>query len=313
MQYFEATIDSYLLEALHTLPVRTLKDLGFRARVGLSNDSQLDPSVTTDYLIRASVYSPEGKLEKNFDNLGVIAPGEKLFLDLDPLLNKAEKRDQLVLVRLIPKKHLDASPDKVHTAIPRKELYALVALGAHQVEYYREDGYSSVVLIATTAFNYKKFHNIVPTTLIQAPKVFLSNDISTYMSLMNYCPDPAYDLSHQLSCTLTNSAGEVVTSWKEQLAPFETKLVDLKEKIRSNSNMHFDESVQVYCASAYCDTATIFPMFFTYSARTKTIGFEHTFPPRGYADGAFGKIREQVNTRIKKSRLFQAVLGGPGV
>lgn len=297
-------MNDFLLKAIHTLSVRTLRTLGFRARVGLTNDSQITGEWATDYRVQASIYDDAGKLEAFIEDLGLLKQREKRLIDLEELL-PANGREYLLFLHLIPLRVLAKSTDGVYAPIHKDEFRRLIEVQAHQIEYYRPDGYCAQVLVSLTPFNYTKAHYGNKSSMVlQAPKAFVSSQIQTFLSLINASPDSAYDETHEVECALTDESGRVVTSWKEIMGPFQTRLVDLRAKLLEAGEAFPSPDVKLYTASALCMTGMIFPMLFTHCQKSQTLGLEHTFPPWLYGGAAFGGMRTEINRKLHDSPLF---------
>src|SRR5216684_1958439 len=71
--------------------------------------------------------------------------------------------------------------------VMREEVYFLSAVQDHYVEYYRADGFSAGLLYQAALFNYGKL-GPQGMTIIQAPKVYVSEEVDTFLSLMNCSP-----------------------------------------------------------------------------------------------------------------------------
>ncbi len=296
-----SNLDGFLLSAVHALPVRTCRSLGFSLRVGLTNDSQIEPRFATDYQIQAKIYSPEGVQVAFHDNLGIIRPREKKTIVVDELIDDA--RDQLVIFILLPLRLLAESQDGIHCSISREELHHLVSCQGHQVEYFRPSGYSTGVLLAFPAYNYTKFHKDIPAAIIQAPKVFVSRDIDTYVTLINPSPVADYNQTHVMSCSVTSEDGTVLKAWKQDVPAFQSVAVSMKSVLGGT----FDEAIRFFCFSGFCDTGLLLPLIFTHNARAQTLGVEHTFAPFLYGRNLYGPTRRDIDRQIKRSRLFQQI------
>jgi hypothetical protein len=295
-------LDGFLLSAVHTLPVRTFGSLGFSLRVGLTNDSQIEPRFATDYRIQAKVYSAEGKEIAFHPNLGLIRPGDKKTIVVDSLAD--ESRDHLVMFSLLPLRLLATSADGVHCSISREELHHLVSCQGHQVEYFREDGYSTGVLLAFPAYNYTKFHRDTPAVLVQAPKVFVSRDVDSYVTFINPSPVADYNQTHTIACSLTATHGGVVKAWEERVPAFRSVAMSMKTVLGGS----YDDRIQFFCFSGFCDTGLLLPLIFSHNARAATLAVEHTFAPFLYGSNLSGPARREIDKQIKRSHLFEPLM-----
>ncbi len=294
-------LDDFLLTAVHALPVRTFRSLGFSLRVALVNDSQLDPRFATDYQIQAKVFSPAGIEIAFYSDLGLLRTAEKKTIVVDDIAD--DLSDQLVIFSLLPLRLLAESKDGIHCSISREELHHLVSCQGHQLEYFRPDGYSTSVLLSFPAYNYTKFHRDTPAAIVQAPKIFVSRDIDTYVTLANPSPVADYDQTHVMSCSLTTPDGSVVKAWKLSVGPFQSAAVSMKEMLGEN----FGDEIRFFCFSGFCDSGLLLPLIFTHNAKAMTFGVEHTFAPFLYGSKLFGPTRRDIDKQIKRSPLFETI------
>jgi hypothetical protein len=298
-------LDNYLLRAVLPFPVFTLRSFGYKLRVAMSNDAATQRD--SDFRVEAMVFSPDGVQQKEIKDLGIVRVGQFRTIDLESLILAEEERDQVIYVSLIPLEDEKSSSDGLHFRAERSRLRSFISENAHQIEYYRDDGYSTPVLVSYSPFNYKKFHANPPSTLLQAPKVFVSNEIETYLSLTNTSPEFDYVESHQVFLALSNMKGEVVASWIDEVLPFQVRLINLRQKLLDAGVPIFSEKVHNFVCSAICETGMLYPMLLTRNIRTNTLGFEHTFPPGVYSGAAMGPVRVEMNRRFRRSKLFKGI------
>lgn len=296
-------INQYLLEAVHSLPVRTFASLGFKTLVGLTNDSHLTPGYATPYKIQAKIYSPDGNLVHLYSDPELLKPDSKRVLNISELPG-IENQDQLVMFSLLPESINSRSTyfDK-YCDVSMHELRTLVNTQGHQIEYRRPDGYSAGVLYACGAFNYEKFHPTPPSTLLQAPKCYISNSIDTFLTFSNTCPNPSYKESHEVKVALTNGLGEVVATLTQKLLPFTTSTISIKEMLSTTSVV---EGLNFYSISAFCGTGLVLPLIFISDRQENTLAVEHTFGPWVYAESITGSKRRLADISLLNSPLFSS-------
>jgi hypothetical protein len=104
-----------------------------------------------------------------------------------------------------------------------------------------------------------------------------------------------------MSCSLSAPDGSVVTAWSQRVPPFQTVAMSMKEILGGT----YDDSVNFFCFSGFCDTGLLLPLIFTFNSSAGTLGVEHTFAPFLYGSSLFGPTRREIDRQIKRSRLFE--------
>lgn len=290
-------IADYRIDAVHTFAVRTLRSLGFGTRVTLSNASGTT-RFATDYRVDVTMYGPGGE-RRAIESVGTLAPGEKLSFDCASFVDDTA-RDQVVTFHLLPTRLLAEVKDGT-LAIARDELYALWTAQDHYVEYFREDGFAAGVLYQSGAFNYDKFSR-EGTTLIQAPKVYLSRDVDTLLSLMNTSPVAGYQKRAHLRCVLIGEDGWRSPIWREEIDPYEARSISLRAHAP-----HVADKVDpsFFCLYGLCEDATMVPLTITRNDRSGAIAIEHALPPMYYSPVMFGPARAKVISSLSRAAMFR--------
>lgn len=301
-------ISDFLLEAVHILPVRTFASVGFDTVVALTNDSQMTGDVyVTDYLIQARVYSPDGRLTHTYRDKEPLLPGSKRSVRVSTLDGIETDQDQVVMFSLIPVRLLARSKDGISCDVQFEELRALVNVQGHLIEYRRPDGYSTGVLYSSPSFNYKKFHKETPTTLLQAPKIFLSSTLDTIVTLTNPSADPTYQQAQEVMCSVTTDAGEIIASWVETIPAFTTKAISVKEALQKVGKVFDSSDISFYCFSSFSKLGFAFPLIFARNSAANTLAVEHTFGPWSYASYVGGPLRRSIDREFLESDLFKDI------
>ena len=296
-------IEGYRLAAVHTFQVRTLRSLGYRTRVALSNASDRRPELATAYRIDVSVFGPTGARERTFADVGTVEPGKKLLIDAEPFVDGYD-RDVAIIFHLVPLRIAASAVDGLVT-IARDELFFLFNVQDHYVEYYRDDGFAAGVLYQSGAFNYEKFSR-ERSSFLQAPKGYVARDVDTIFSVMNTSLAERYDHVAELKCTLVHGASERKHTWIEQLPPFQPVSISMRDRA-SALGIALSDDPEFVCFMGACETATLVPLTINRDLRTGCIGVEHSLPPLYYAGAVTGKLRARALASFARSRVFGEV------
>ena len=285
-----ARIENFCTDAINVFQVGTLRELGFKTRVALTNKSSDCIGWRTSYHVSATIHTP-GREVRRLSDLFVLKPDEIKSVDCDSVL-ESKDLDSVIIFHLIPDRYHGLS----HADVSREEIISLKSVQDHYVEYFRSDGFSSGVLFQGGAFNYSKLGKNW-STIIQSPKVHSSGSLNTYMQLINAGFDSHYSSEAVVKCCLVDGKGEIIRSWTETVPPFSVRLVNLSDKLNPDSGS--------FCvAYALCANVTLVPLTISYDTVSKCLAVEHSLPPYYYADGFVGKLRFDTLASLAQSRLF---------
>jgi hypothetical protein len=281
-------------DAMHSFQIRTLRSMGFRTRVALSNRSHLRPEYRTDYRVDLSVYN-DGKGRTRFvENIGALPANGRLLYDCTP---HEVDHDSVLVFHLVPAQHAgNATAD-----IDRDQLMFINGVQDHFVEYFREDGCSAGVLYQNGPFNHPKL-SPKSTTLIQAPKFYVSTEVDSVLSVINASAHAAYDRVARLKLTLVGDGVDV--SWIEEVQPFVPASISMREQLERRGFAITDKP-RFVCLYGLCENATLIPLTIVAHRTTGAIGIEHSLPPDYYSEVIKGPARMQVMERLGKSTLFE--------
>lgn len=293
-------INDFNTKAVHTFQVRTLNEFGFNTRVTLSNNSHTNSKFSTSYRVDLRIYNNINKETKYIENISFIDINNKVTIDCQTFLEN--KSDEYILIfYLIPIKHIENNKIKDKINISKAELWYLITAQDHYVEYYNKTNFSSGVLYQCGAFNYEKFSR-ENTTIIQAPKCYISEEINTYISLINSSPIEDYKTTAIIKCSLINEKYNPIISWEETVKPFETKLINVKNKLQESK---FDLSeLSFSCFYGICKNATLLPLTLNYNEKKSTLAVEHSLPPNYYGGSFHGDVRAQNIKKFYDSEIF---------
>jgi hypothetical protein len=281
--------------AIHTFQVRTLRSMGYATRVALANKSHTGPAeFRTDYRVDLSIYANGAR--KFIGNIGVLAADARLVIDCSPYETAA---DIALTFHLVPVRFGDSPTAE----IDREELRFLGSIQDHYVEYFREDGCAAGILYQTGPFNHPMFGSTA-TTLIQAPKYYVSTTTDSLLSVLNCSADPNYSRTARLQCALVGSGGQY--TWSEEVAPFVPHMISMRE-ILTKHGVAIGPTPTFACFYGICENATLIPLTFVRDDGTGGIGIEHSLPPDYYSPAMRGSERKRMLEQLRASSLFGGV------
>jgi hypothetical protein len=300
-------VEGFMLKALHVFQVRTLQTMGFATRITLSNKSQNKGPLATDYRVDLTVYSPDGVTSTHYEGIAHLPTDEAVRIDCTRWQSNTAE-DQVMIFHLMPKRLLPSVDGVGQVNIDRGEIWSLFTAQDHYVEYYRPDGFSSGVLYQSGAFNYRKFSR-EESTVIQAPKVFLTSTLDTVLSILHTSFESDYHRDAILHCCLLSESAQVIAQWKTSIKPFTACSISIKEVLlKSGVALPNDrEETQVYTLLGLCDNAALMPLVLNFDATHETLAVEHSLPPMYYGSTVTGPVRAQMITELRNCGMFPDV------
>ena len=289
-------VDNYLVDALHTFQVGTLNQLGYRPRVTLVNYSHQRPEYATDYIVDLTVVFADQSSER-FAKVMTLKQKQRSSLDCAQFLKK-KNQEAILTFHLIPEKYYGQK----FAATNKAETWFLLTAQDHYVEYVNDHQFSAGVLYQSGAFNYSKFSSEF-TTMIQAPKIYLSKNIKTYMNVIYNRFDDGAGKPAQLKCALIKN-DQIVSRWVESIAAKGACLIDVSKHIGKSLASVSDENPEFYCFYGLCEAAALLPLTVTVNAEKHTLGVEHSLPPNYYGSTMTGPNRKKAILNLSNSLVF---------
>jgi hypothetical protein len=299
----KTTVDRFSLRALHVFQVRTLQSHGFGTRVTLSNKSHNKGALVTDYRVDLTVYSPDGTNSTYYEGVAHLPTDAAVRLDCTQWQTHSAE-DQVMIFHLMPLRLLPSASAEGEVDLDRSEIWSLFTAQDHYVEYYRPDGFSSGVLYQSGAFNYRKFSR-EETTVIQAPKVFISSAIDTVLSILHTSFESGYSRDAVLRCTLLNEQASPVARWTNRIKPFTAQLISMKDKVVASGGAAFTDGIpKAYTLLAFCENAALLPLILNVDRDRGTLAVEHSLPPMYYGQSVTGTVRAKMIADLRDSGIF---------
>lgn len=284
-------IDSYKTEGIQLFQIHTMNEFNFIPRVTLFNKSEKSKRFITKYIIDMSIRN--GNQIIYHKNIGSINPSENLSFDCAKYINFENSVESIFSFYLIPEKYYGEE----FISIEKEELYFYLTCQDHYVEYYNSTGFSSGVLYQSAPFNYKKFSNEA-TTIVQAPKVYSTPNLNTYLSLVNNSIDEDYKVVAEVKLALVDSKGEIVRRWTQMIPPYSVAFINLSLEESLKGDL---ETKGLYVLAT---NAVLLPLTFTINQKSGSLSLEHSLPPTYYSPEMRGQLRSDVVKNLKLSKLF---------
>ena len=263
----------------------TLKRFNLKTRVGLNNKTG------EDCLILGNVKNFLGEnIDKNEELLsfGVVKNGSSKHITQEDV-GDSFKEELIYEFALVPTK-LNSETKEKDIEIDKQELKQWCSEQDHYVEYYN-DNTSAGVLYNVVPQNHKELFTS-SCVIIQSPKVFLTDDINTYIQFINYSSDFAYNTHATLKCKLLNENGDKIIGWDEIVPPNGMSFVDVK-KVFMMYMLKYKDFGNFFQFQAVSDNFVI-PLFINRNNKYNTYSLEHSLPPVAYDSNCYGQHKVDV-------------------
>lgn len=270
----------------------TARHLGFRTRVTLHNKTGVD--VTAGLLVR----DEDGTPLLHRPGLVPLPSGAARLFDVDDLLGEVgaavpRGHESVLNFHLVPDRFRDASGP---IDVERAECFRLLSSQDHYLEHYDpETGFSSGVLYQTPHVNDPLFFPR-SSFLMQAPKVFLTEQRNTVVQVLFYSSDPDFAGEGRLRMGLRAADGGLLLAWTERLPAHGARFVDVKG-VLDRHGLDWRRVVGrhgfLHLEAASHEHGFI-PIVFNLNASMGTFDMEHSLPPLYYGSDLTGPRKGEI-------------------
>lgn len=276
-----------------------LRRLGYGTRVTINNGLAAGNPSATPLALSLSAWDESGGYIGSTDQLGELQPGEITKLEIDSLLDQlpsAAEGDVLGMLHLVP-------PDlvgKQTTEVPTKDLMAHMFASDDFVEFHQKPkGVITGVAYQTGPLNDARFGS-TRSTVVQAPKVIVSDTVDTLFCLMNLSTSFDYDNQVEMDFWILGPDGQRITRAWVEVPPFTYRLISCVEVLeRAGALDAFREAGGRGMFLGYSKNGTAVPLSLTRNQQSGAIACDHTLPPIFYFTTWGGETRLKANARLE--------------
>jgi hypothetical protein len=295
-----------------------LRRLGYGVRPTINNGLAAGNPGATPLVVSLSMFDEQGTHLGTSGPLTVLEPGEIVKFDLDELLAREEVRaelsaapegDELGVLHLVP----TALAGEREVTVKPGELMAHMLASDDFIEYHQGHGpVVTGVAYQTGPKNDPRFGS-TQTTVVQAPKVIVSEPVDTLFALMNVSTRFDYDRPVEMDFWILHPDGSRVTRSSIEVPPWTFRLVSVTEVLQRAGKLEsFRDQGGMGMFLGYAKEGTLIPISFTRNKVSGAIACDHTLPPVFYVTTWGGKARLEANARLA-DEFFSAPLPAEAV
>jgi hypothetical protein len=289
--------------------------LGYGTRPTINNGVAAGAPTATDLKLSLSLFDEDGRHLGTSPALGRLAPEEIVKLDLDELLTRPEVRatievpaealDPLAVVHLVPADLVG----ETSATIPTRDMMAHVFASDDFVEFHQKPrGVITGVAYQTGQKNDPRLGS-TQTTVVQAPKVIVSDAVDTLFALMNVSTSFGYDREVSLDFWILGPGGERIARSSIAVPPFAHRLLSVTEVLEEAGALdRFRALGGMGMLLGYAKDGTLVPLSLTRQRASGAIACDHTLPPVFYISTWGGQARLDANARLAAEFFPEPVL-----
>jgi hypothetical protein len=276
-------------ERLHNFVAATARRWGFESRITLYNHTG------EDAVVDLRVRDADGLPLATASAIGTLGHGASLFYDAADLCTIARlppprDADYLFDFALVPSRFTDATGP---VDVERDTVYAYITAQDHYIEHYDpETLFSSGVLYQTIPIN-DPLLSPRSSFLMQAPKVFLSQERNTVVQVLHHSPDPDYSDEGLMLCGLRNARGERFLQWEQRIPAHGMRYLDVKE-VLARHGLAWQDVIGRHgflYLEAFGERHSFIPLTININEVRRTFDMEHSLPPVYYGSQVIGPRR----------------------
>jgi hypothetical protein len=292
-----------------------LRRLGYGVRPTINNGVPASHPMATDMAISLSLFDEYGTHLGTSGTIAELSPGEITKLDLDELLTTDDvagsiqsgpEGDQLAVLHVVPSEWVGQETATVSTTA----MMAHVLASDDFIEFYQHDGDVITGVAYQTGPKNDGRLGSTQTTVVQAPKVIVSEPVDTLFVLMNISTALDYDRTVALDFWLLRPDGTRVTRSSIEVPPWSFRLLSTTAVLEAADALEaFREQGGMGMLLGYAKEGTLVPLSLTRNKVSGAIACDHTLPPVFYVTTWGGEARLKANARLEEE--FFSTLAAP--
>ena len=307
-----SAVEDFDLSFLRPCIFPILADLSYGTAISVNNGLRTGP-YATDMDFSVTFLSEEGKVLGNIP-VGTLKPGEILKIDTREYLAKlgiTAKGRMLGVGHFIP---VGKRGQKTAT-VDRAEIMAHVSASDDFIEFRQEPkGVITGVAYQMGPQNDFRF-NKTRTTLLQAPKIIVSENVDTLFALINASTTFDYTDLATMEYWVINPQGEKIARGDIEVPAWTVRYISVRELLEKHGLLDsFIAGGGMGMLLGLSRDAGLVPVSMTRNLVTGAIACDHTLPPVYYFTTWGGKKRLDANARLHEvvfaDQLAGSVAGG---
>ena len=289
---------------LRTCTFATLHTPGYGCRVTLFNGIRPGERFATPMLVSLSAFDGDGALLARSEPFLELPPGGMQKIAVDEILhtmaapNSGELRDVLGILHLVPERLVGREACE----ITAEEIFAHMVATDDFVEYFSYAGdVVTGVAYQTGPMNDARLSS-TRSTMIQAPKVIVSDRVDTLFLLMNVATSYDYDGDVTLRFRVLDRFGDTHADSAITVPAFSFRMLSMRSALEASGQLEtFVEAGGLGTLFGLATDGTLVPLSMTRNDGTGAIAVDHTLPPSYYVSKWGGKLRLQGNDRLREA------------
>jgi hypothetical protein len=280
-----------------------LRELGYETRVSLNNALGAEDPLATDMTVSLSVFDDDGRHLGTRPHIAELAPGEIVKLAIEPLLREGfaipDGGNLFGVLHVVP---VDLAGQESVT-VPTDRMMAHARSSDDFIEFRKADSrVVTGVAYQTGPMNDPRFGS-TRTTVVQAPKVIVSEPVDTLFTLLNVSTSFDYDKPVRMDFQVLGPAGEQVVRSSVEVPAMTFRMVSITEVLEEAGRLEeFRAMGGVGTFMGLAKKGSLVPLSLTRNKNTGAIACDHTLPPVYYVTTWGG------DARLKGAERLEAAL-----
>lgn len=274
-----------------------MSGLSYGTAITVNNGLRTGPHAT-NFELSMSFFDDAGKHLVTTDVLHELAPGQIIKIDTRDVLKKLKitpRGNMLGIAHMVPQRFSGLTS----VTVTRAELMAHVSSSDDFIEFRQEPkGVITGVAYQMGPQNDSRF-NKTRTTLLQAPKAIVTENVDTLFALINASTTIDYtDVAH-MEYWLVDPAGNKVARGEITVPPWSCRFVSVRELLIENNLLdEFIAQGGLGMILGLSRDSGLVPISMTMNLDTGAIACDHTLPPMYYFTTWGGQRRIEANARL---------------
>jgi hypothetical protein len=276
-----------------------LGELGYGSAITINN-GLLGGPYATDLDLSISFMDEKGKYVGTAENVGSLAPGKILKIDTRDIIKEHGfelSGNTIGVAHLVPTRFRG---EKLVT-VDRRELMAHVGSSDDFIEFRQEPkGVITGVAYQMGQQNDSRF-NKTRTTLLQAPKAIVSDQVDTLFTLINASTSLDYTDNAVMEYWLIDPAGKKLARGEVSVPAWTFRHISVRKLLQDNGLLEqFIADGGLGMILGLCRDAGLVPLSMTRNLETGAIACDHTLPPFYYFTTWGGQRRLDANATLHR-------------